>query len=267
MDLGFRGEVADFYHRYRRGYPESVVAPLVAAVGLTADDMVVDLGCGTGQLALPLAGHARTVIGVDPEPDMLALARRAGEARRLANVTWLLGADTDVPAIRAALGEGTVGLVTIGQALHWMDHERLFPELLPLVRPGGGVAVVTNGVPMWLQDSAWSRALRGCLADWLGTPVGSYCGSDEATQRRYRDSLVAAGFRVELVPVDYTEELAADRIVGAVYSAIAVAKLPAPDRRAEFAARIEQAIAPHAPFVEEVAVRLLIGRRAPHQTG
>src|SRR5690348_13244460 len=53
VDLGFGGEVADFYHRYRRGYPPAVLDTLAATFGLTGDDIVVDLGCGTGQLTLP----------------------------------------------------------------------------------------------------------------------------------------------------------------------------------------------------------------------
>jgi SAM-dependent methyltransferase len=55
MDLGFRGNVVDFYHRFRRGYPPEVIDSLAGAFRLTADDIVVDLGCGTGQLTLPIA--------------------------------------------------------------------------------------------------------------------------------------------------------------------------------------------------------------------
>ena len=68
MDLGFRGEIADFYHRYRRGYPSAVIDDVVNAFRLTRIDVVVDLGCGTGQLALPIAGRVRAVADVDPSP-------------------------------------------------------------------------------------------------------------------------------------------------------------------------------------------------------
>jgi hypothetical protein len=42
MDLGFRGEVADFYHRYRRGYPPAVIDDVVNAFRLTRNDVVVE---------------------------------------------------------------------------------------------------------------------------------------------------------------------------------------------------------------------------------
>jgi SAM-dependent methyltransferase len=68
VGLGFSGEVADLYHRYRHGYPDAVIDELTGAFGLTGQDVVVDLGCGTGQLALPMARRVRAVVGVDPEP-------------------------------------------------------------------------------------------------------------------------------------------------------------------------------------------------------
>jgi ubiquinone/menaquinone biosynthesis C-methylase UbiE len=259
MELGFSGEVADFYAEYRRGYPASVIDSLVDSFGLTRDDLVVDLGCGTGQLALPIADRVRAVVGVDPEADMLARARRAAFDRGVVNATWLVGSDTDLPVLLA--GE-RVAAVTIGQALHWMDHRALFRGLVPLLRPGGGIAVVTNGTPLWLQDSAWSRALRGCLEEWFDTALGGACGTDEASQRRYRAALVDAGYEVSATAVDYADELDLDRIVGGVYSALSADSLPDPERRPEFAERIRLALAPHAPFTEHVRVSLLVGRIA-----
>jgi trans-aconitate methyltransferase len=260
VDLGFRGEVADLYHRYRRGYPPQVIAELVAAFGLTGDDLVVDLGCGTGQLAIPLARHVRAVVGLDPEGDMLARARAAATAETAQNICWMLGSDADVPTLRTLLGEGGVGAACIGQALHWMDHETLFPALRPLLRAGGGVAVVTNGVPLWLQDSPWSRALRSFLQEWQGVPLERSCGTDEASQRSYRSSLADAGFEVIESRVDYSDELDLEEVIGGVYSALPVDRLPPPERRPEFADRVAEALEEHAPFLEHVPIAILIGR-------
>jgi SAM-dependent methyltransferase len=134
MDLGFHGEVADFYQRYQRGYPAAVIDALAGAFGLTGDDLVVDLGCGTGQLTLPLAGRVRAMAGVDPEPDMLLRARQAAADAGVANVTWMVGADTDLPALGALLGERSVAAVTIGQALHWMNPGQVFRAAAGLAR-------------------------------------------------------------------------------------------------------------------------------------
>ena len=255
MDLGFHGEVTEFYHRYRRGYPTAVLDELVALFGLTGDDVVLDLGCGTGQLTVPLAERVRAVIGMDPSADMLARARAGAEG--VGNVSWLLGADTDVPALGELFGDRRFGVVTIGQALHWMDHETLFGELAGRSR---GVAVVTNGSPLWQQDTDWSRALLDCVGQWLGTRPTNTCGTDEVSQRRYASALSAAGAAVHTTAVEYTDELDLDRIVGGVYSALSVDKLPALDQRTLFAEQVECALAPHAPFTEHVRVSIVAGQ-------
>src|SRR5688500_4161224 len=103
MELGFSGEVVDFYQKYRRGYPAPVIDALVAALESRRDDVVVDLGCGTGQLTLPLGRRARAVVGVDPEPDMLERARDVGREQGTTNVTWILGADSDICALGGLL--------------------------------------------------------------------------------------------------------------------------------------------------------------------
>jgi hypothetical protein len=123
---------------------------------------------------------------MDPEPDMLVLARRATAAGGVRNISWLLGADADVPSLGTLLGLRSVAAVTIGTALHWMSPHRLFPALLPLLRDGGGIAVLTNGLPLWSQDTAWSRALYGFLHRWLGRPPRAACGTDAQSQRDYR---------------------------------------------------------------------------------
>jgi trans-aconitate methyltransferase len=260
-DLGFGGEVAGFYHQYRRGYPPEVIDTLTGAFGLTADDVVIDLGCGTGQLTLPIARRVRAVAGIDPEPDMLARARQAAAEQGVANASWLLGADTDIPALAALLGDRRAAAVTVAQALHWMRYRELIPALVPLLRPGGGIAVITNGTPMWLQDSPWSQALRSFLEQWLGTSPTGTCGTDDASQQRYRDTMTEAGLDVTETRYDYTSELDLHHLIGGVYSALPAQRLPPPDQRTAFADQIRRAVTPHAPFTEPVPVRMLLGRQ------
>ncbi|NBH12269.1 class I SAM-dependent methyltransferase [Amycolatopsis sp. SID8362] len=254
----FGGEVSEFYQRFRRGYPPEAADELAAAFTLTRDDVVLDLGCGTGQLTRVLAARAGAVLGMDPEPAMLEQARRATP---LPNVTWLLGADTDVGALLPVFGNGRLAAVTVAQALHWMDHERLFSAVRPLLRPGGGIAVVTNGEPLWLQDTAWSAALRDVLSAYLGTPLHRTCGTAEASQERYAAALVAAGYAVDLRVVDYATTLTVEEMVGGVFSAMSPEQLPAPDARPAFTDRVRTAVAPHGPLREAVRVRILTGTR------
>ena len=260
MDLGFRGDVADYYQRFRRGYPEAVFDELVEVFSLAGDDVVLDLGCATGQLALPMAARVRAVIGMDPEPDMVGRGRAEAVERGLGNVTWVVGSDGDVPALSAVLGGQMLAAVTIGQALHWMEPASLFEVLRPMIRPHGGIAVINNGRPIWLYDTAWSRALRDFLERWRGRKLERTFGSDDQTRAAYRANLAESGYTVHERSVEYAATMDLQQVVGNVFSALPVTELPAPDQREVLAGQISEALAPHAPFTEHVRVTILAGR-------
>ncbi|MFG3682635.1 class I SAM-dependent methyltransferase [Micromonospora chalcea] len=261
MATGFGGEVATYYARHRRGYPSEVLDALAATFRLDGDDTVVDLGCGTGQLSLPLADRVGTVIGVDPEPDMLAIARRSAVDRGTANATWVLGSDSDVPALSRLLGERRVGALTVAVAIHFMDRDTLFEAARPLLRPGGGIAVVTNGEPLWTQDTGWSTALRGCLERMLGHPVTGRCQTDEDGRRRNREALVRAGYRYEETSVRYEALLTVDDMIGGVFSAMSAEQLPTEPQRERFAVELRDALGGRTEMTESVRVWLQCGVR------
>ncbi|HEX6682183.1 MAG TPA: class I SAM-dependent methyltransferase [Candidatus Limnocylindrales bacterium] len=262
MGSDFSGETATYYARYRRGYPPAAIDAIAEAFGLGVDDLVVDLGCGTGQLSLPLAARVRAVVGVDPEPDMLMLARRTAQEHVVANASWLLGADTDVPTLGHLLGDRTVGAVTIALAIHWMDRDTLFRAIRPLLRPGGGIAVVTNGTPLWLQDTEWSRILRQCLEQWTGKRQTGACQTDDAGRQLNQEALTSAGYRVVESSVDYQAEVTVEQIVGGIFSAMSADRLCSRASREEFAAQVRDALAGHEPLDEQIRVSLQFGHIA-----
>ncbi|MGC4765094.1 class I SAM-dependent methyltransferase [Micromonospora sp. DT46] len=259
MRASFSGEVATYYAKHRRGYPPEVLDALVGTFGLSAEDAVVDLGCGTGQLSLPLAARVGTVIGVDPEPDMLVLARQAALDAATVNAMWMLGTDNDLPALGRLLGGRTIGALTAAVAIHFMDRDALFRAARPLLRPGGGVAVVTNGAPLWLQDADWSRALRDCLERLLGHPVTAACQTDDAGRLRNQDALVRAGYRYAESSVRYDAPLTVDDMVGGVFSALSADQLPSTQGRATFAAEVRDALGGRDEVTEGVRVWLQFG--------
>ncbi|WP_456788235.1 class I SAM-dependent methyltransferase [Cellulomonas sp. P5_C5] len=247
---GFSGEVVEYYARYRRGYPDAVVQRIADAFALTEDDVALDLGCGTGQLTSALAGRVGTVIGMDPEPDMLAAAAAAD---RTGKAAWVLGSDSDLPTVGRTLLP--LGALTVAVAIHWMDRDTLFRAARPLLRPGGGVAVVTNGSPLWLYDTDWSRDVAAFLRDWTGRP-GATCQTDEAGRRLTHDALERAGYDVTETTVEYTAPLSIDAVVGGLLSAMT---LPPEPERGRFAAGLERRLRPFEPLTEEVVVTLQLG--------
>jgi trans-aconitate methyltransferase len=70
------------YARYRPGYPQPFLNDLVERFHLDGTQRLLDLGCGTGQLTIPLAVHVAEAVGMDPEPEMLCPGRPTSTGRR-----------------------------------------------------------------------------------------------------------------------------------------------------------------------------------------
>jgi SAM-dependent methyltransferase len=255
---GFEGDVAGYYARYRRGYPPAVVDAVTEALALTPADTIVDLGCGTGQLTLPLATKVGQVLGVDPESDMLRYAQTAGHATAVTNVQWIRGTADDLESIAA--GYGGVGAITVANAIHLIDRARLFDAAKVALRPGRGLAIIANGTPLWLQDTPWSAALRAFMQTRLGVSPTNHCGTDDDTRSVYRRELTAIGYNVDQIRVSYTDTLTLDQIVGGVFSAMSD-RIPERSDRARFATELGQALAGTDPFLEHVDVRTLVALR------
>jgi SAM-dependent methyltransferase len=104
------------------------------------DPLVLDLGCGPGSLAVRLLDRipAATVIGIDADPILLALARAAWAGRSGLRFAEL---DLRVAGWAAALGlDRPADAAVSTTALHWLPPEALtamYAELATVLRPGG----------------------------------------------------------------------------------------------------------------------------------
>jgi len=125
---------AEAYRAFRPGYPAALFAWLAeVAPGRAA---ALDCGCGNGQAAVMLAPHFREVFAVDPSREQI------GNAIPADNIEYRIA-----PAEATGLPAGSVDLVVAGQALHWFDFDRFYPEVERVVRPTGGVfAAFTYGL-------------------------------------------------------------------------------------------------------------------------
>ncbi len=100
--------------------------------------VVLDLGCGTGFHLPAFAATASRVIGVEPHPDLLALARR--RTRALDNVTLLPGTAQDLP-----LPDAGIDVVHVRWAYFFGPGcEPGLAELDRVVRRGGTALIIDN---------------------------------------------------------------------------------------------------------------------------
>jgi SAM-dependent methyltransferase len=263
VNPAFAGPTASHYRRYRRDVPDVLLDRLVERTELTGDTVAVDLGAGTGQVAVPLAARVGTVLAVEPEADMLAQLRQRGEEESVRNLLCVLASDRDVPALLDGVGRGRCGLLTVANALHWMDAPAVFEAAHRGLRSGGAMAIITHGIPLWLTEADWARSVNAYLADWFGRPVTAGCGSDEAALRNRQDLLAAAGFvDVTVLEHSYQANVDADYVIGHLYSALDTDILP-PARRPQFEDGLRRALRPFRAeqMREDVPITALVGRR------
>ena len=132
------------YARVRPTYPERAIDLVLAAPNRSVRD-VVDLGAGTGKMALALAARGLHVTAVEPAAAMraqLLAARAASASTTPGNTGWIH--DVDATAEATGLPAAGADLVVSAQAWHWFDGAAAGSEAARLLRPGGALAIVFN---------------------------------------------------------------------------------------------------------------------------
>ncbi|MEV4077407.1 class I SAM-dependent methyltransferase [Nonomuraea fuscirosea] len=94
--MGLFSGTAPYYARFRPGYPQAFFSDVITRFALNGTGRSLDLGCGTGQLTIPLAGHVEQAVGLDPDPGMLAQAAQQARAAGARNLTWIQGDAADL---------------------------------------------------------------------------------------------------------------------------------------------------------------------------
>jgi ubiquinone/menaquinone biosynthesis C-methylase UbiE len=127
--------MADVYDA-RPAYPTELIDAL-ADFAAGHGSRVGDLGAGIGHVALPLAERGFSVTAVEPAQAMLEHLRAEARKRRLP-VEALHATAEALP-----LGDASLDLVVVADALHFLDAELVGHEIARVLVPKGGLAVVT----------------------------------------------------------------------------------------------------------------------------
>jgi SAM-dependent methyltransferase len=146
------GRVAELYDRWRPGYPDALYADVLEH-GPGAH--VLEAGAGTGRATLELARRGASVVAVEPDAAMAAVARRRahGMAVEVRSSTFEDCTVTD----------GVFDLVVAAQAWHWVDQERGAAVAARALLPGGALCVWWNR-PRELTGPVWD-AIQAVYAE------------------------------------------------------------------------------------------------------
>lgn len=135
------GRVIDFgrtvtdYERYRPGFPESFFDHLTARDWITPGQRALDLGTGTGSLALGFAARGLEVTGLDISAELLAVARHHAAERGLAALF------VEGRAEATGLDGSSFDLVSAGQCWWWFDSDATIAETRRVLAPGGRLLI------------------------------------------------------------------------------------------------------------------------------
>lgn len=150
--------VAEDYNRYRVAYPQEVVEAVIAESGLHSGSRVLEIGCGTGQLSVPLARHGVDLLAIELGPHLAALARE--------NLKQFPNAQVEVNAFEAwPLASQKFDAVVSASAFHWLAPEIRFAKPAEALRPGGCLIIlhvhhVRGGTPGFFAEA------QACYVKW-----------------------------------------------------------------------------------------------------
>ena len=134
------GANAEGYDNYRQPLSPQVIQWL----GLEPGWVAVDVGAGTGQASRTMIAMGATVIAVEPDAAM----------RKVLKSTVHDADVRDGEAEALPVNTGSVDLVISVSAWHWFDQGAAFREAERVLRPGGILGIVWNGID---QSDPWGR--------------------------------------------------------------------------------------------------------------
>ena len=150
-------EVAALYDEVRPGYSSETIEAIVARAELTPGARILEIGCGTGQITLPLAARGYAITALEPGDALAALA--AWKCRPYPRVEIVPTSFEAWP-----LQAGAFDLVLAAQAFHWIEPAYGCARAAAALRARGGIALV------WHLDVSQSTAF------WQATlPIYDAC--------------------------------------------------------------------------------------------
>lgn len=152
-------EVAELYDRARPSYPPLLIDEIVDLTSLKRGSRVLEIGCGSGQLTVPLAEHEVTLIAVELGSNLAEITRRKLSRFERAQVVV---ADFD----RWAIPGASFDVVVSATAFHWLDPATRLRRCADALRPGGRLAIIGTEWGVGGVNDAFFKASQSCYARW-----------------------------------------------------------------------------------------------------
>lgn len=254
--------LADDYVRYRLPYPKEMLDDLLARATILPKARLLDLGCGTGRVALPIAHRFAEVRAVDLEPEMVEAGRAEAARLGVRGVVWSVGRAEDFEA-----PDDYFDLITAGEAFHRLDRPRMAGLVHGWLKPGGALAIL--GGRGHGAKAPWRRLLEDVVRDFVGEPARRLGAPNAALATEIADEealLRERGF-TELASFEFhaPHEWALAELLGNLRSTLVLSRAALGPRHGAFEAALTQALLVHDPagrYAETVRFGYTIARKA-----
>lgn len=252
---------ARYDSRYRPGYPPAVFDLLAREASLGLRSAALDLGCGTGQVALELAARVAAAIAVDVDQGMLDEAARLADAGGHHNIRFVRAKAEDFND-----ADGAYRLVVIASAFHWMDRATVAAHAHQLLEPGGVLAVIGTPTPLdqIRRREGIGRVVAAVQDRWLKSSQLPAAASELARHEAVIATSPFGQATIAYIPTEQHWDV--PRLVGFLRSTSWRPDQVLGDRFAAFAADLEAAILsvePTGRWTYHANVEIILARHKP----
>ena len=145
------------YLAYRPGYPKEIIDFMQKELGLKSDDVIADIGSGTGKLTSLFVENGNPTFAVEPNMEMRASAEIL--FNQFNNFQSIEGT-----AEESTLINSSADFIIAGQAFHWFDQKKSKAEFLRVLKEKGKVLLIWN--KRVDETSAFMEAYNEFLINW-----------------------------------------------------------------------------------------------------